>query len=171
MRHHLLALNMFSKGCGHPKFFPAIRQYLRDYKPDVVGLVEPCISGFKIDDVIASLSFPNSHIIEAAGSLVEFGSIGTIQFSQCFYKRKLLWPHLRHLASIITSPWLMFGDFNVTISHDDRMGYVASSKPSTAFRDTLFDFSLRDMGFQGPLYTWSMGTTHARLDRFICNSH
>ncbi|KAK8669059.1 hypothetical protein V6N13_106500 [Hibiscus sabdariffa] len=127
------------KGCGHPKFVPALRQYLRDNRPNVVGLVEPHISGAKADSVIASISFPHSYRIEAVAS--------------------------------INQPWLLFGDFNATLSADDHMGCALSTKPCPFFRKFLFDYGLRDMGFSGPNFTWRRGCTQVRLDRFLCNMH
>ncbi|KAK8540902.1 hypothetical protein V6N13_038644 [Hibiscus sabdariffa] len=56
-----------AQGCGHPKFIKAVKQYIRDYKPSLVGIVEPRISGARADSVIAALGFCYSHRIEAAG--------------------------------------------------------------------------------------------------------
>ncbi|KAK8671771.1 hypothetical protein V6N13_038356 [Hibiscus sabdariffa] len=53
----------------------------------------------------------------------------------------------------------------------ERAGCTASTKPSRAFQDLIFDHDLRDLGYQGPEFTWSRGNTSARLDRFICNSY
>ncbi|KAK8712990.1 hypothetical protein V6N13_148218 [Hibiscus sabdariffa] len=50
-------------------------------------------------------------------------------------------------------------------------GCAQSSKPNSAFQNLLFDYGLRDMGYQGPSYTWSRGSTFVHLDRFICNSY
>ncbi|KAK8617450.1 hypothetical protein V6N13_080366 [Hibiscus sabdariffa] len=61
-------------------------------------------------------------------------------------KRKALWSGLRHIAPSITSPWVLFDDFNSTLCHADRMGGSLSSKPSTYFQNIV------------------------RLDRFLCNS-
>ncbi|KAE8705900.1 hypothetical protein F3Y22_tig00110415pilonHSYRG00138 [Hibiscus syriacus] len=49
-------------------------------------------------------------------------------------------------------------------------GNASSSRPSLDFQNLLFNFGLRDMGFQGPRYTWSLGLVSARLDRVICNN-
>ncbi|KAK8585776.1 hypothetical protein V6N13_050748 [Hibiscus sabdariffa] len=51
----------------HPKFINAVKQYIRDYKSSLVGIVEPRISGARADSVIATLGFLYSHRIEAAG--------------------------------------------------------------------------------------------------------
>ncbi|KAK8633599.1 hypothetical protein V6N13_014443 [Hibiscus sabdariffa] len=85
--------------------------------------------------------------------------------------RKLVWPHLYRLASSIRSLWIIFGDFNATLSPDERKGCVRSSKPSKIFQNLIFDNGLRDMGFNGPSFPWSSGQASVRLDRFICNSY
>ncbi|KAK8606629.1 hypothetical protein V6N13_052396 [Hibiscus sabdariffa] len=86
-------------------------------------------------------------------------------------KRKTMWPLLCRLAESIRSPWLLFGDFNATLTSADRSGCALSSKPSRGFQNLLLDYGLRDMGYQGPAYTWSRGSASVRLDRFICNSY
>ncbi|KAK8670821.1 hypothetical protein V6N13_037436 [Hibiscus sabdariffa] len=91
--------------------------------------------------------------------------------SPCATQRKILWPHLRRLAAHIRSPWILFGDFNATLTTSKRIGCAATTKPSKAFQDLIFDHGLRDMGYQGPDFTWSRGSASVRLDRFICNSY
>ncbi|KAK8660939.1 hypothetical protein V6N13_051845 [Hibiscus sabdariffa] len=189
------------QGCGHPKFMPALRQYLRDNRPDVVGLVEPRISGSKADSVIAAIGFPHSYRIEAAGYsggiwLCWYSSIkidilvnhfqflhfritciddGNSALATLIYaspnatKRKCVWSHLNLLAHSITQPWILFGDFNATLSDDDRMGCALSTQSCPLFRKFVFDNGLRDMGFSGPQFTWQRGGAQARLDRFLCN--
>ncbi|KAK8626084.1 hypothetical protein V6N13_133736 [Hibiscus sabdariffa] len=191
------------QGCGDPKFLNALRQYLRDNKPDVVGLVEPRVSGYKADSIISSLGFPHSHRIEAAGfsgglwlcwlntvsidilvnhfQFIHFrincvadgcSSLATLIYASLnATKRKILWSHLDQIASSIYQPWILFGDFNATLSIDDRMGCVISSTPCSAFRQFLFYSGLRDMGFSGPAFTWQRGQAQARLDWFLCNSY
>ncbi|KAK8632534.1 hypothetical protein V6N13_072925 [Hibiscus sabdariffa] len=53
-------------GCGHPKFLTSVKQYLRDYKPVLFGIVEPRISCDHADLVIGALGFPYSHRIKAS---------------------------------------------------------------------------------------------------------
>ncbi|KAK8609874.1 hypothetical protein V6N13_093284 [Hibiscus sabdariffa] len=173
------------QGCGHSKFLPALRQYLRDNRPDVVGLVEPRISETKADSVIAAIGFPHSYRIEVAGYsggiwLCWYHSItidvlvshfqflhfritctvdGNSALATLIYaspnatKRKCVWSHLNLLASSITQPWVLFGDFNATLSDDDRMGCASSTKSCLLFRKFMFDNGLRDMGFSGPQFT------------------
>ncbi|KAK8598873.1 hypothetical protein V6N13_076818 [Hibiscus sabdariffa] len=161
-------------GYGHPKFCSTVRQYLRDYRPDLVVFVEPCISGRRADSVIASLGFPYSHRVEAQGFsggiwVAWFDSIRAdiilnhFQFVHCritdkrndvstlatiIYaspnatKHKALWSNIRLLAPSICSSWILFGDFNATICHSNRMG-GSSMKSSKYFNDLVNDFGLR----------------------------
>ncbi|KAK8615567.1 hypothetical protein V6N13_017152 [Hibiscus sabdariffa] len=95
----------------------------------------------------------------------------TVYASPNASKRKLLWLYLNRLAPSIHDPWIIFGDFNATLTESDREGCALSTKPSTLFQSLVYDHGLRDMGFNGPEFTWSRGQAQARLDRFLCNSH
>ncbi|KAK8661503.1 hypothetical protein V6N13_091102 [Hibiscus sabdariffa] len=79
------------------------------------------------------------------------------------------WRHLCHMVDSIRDPWIIVEDFNATLSDSDRKGCVMSSKSSTTFQSLLSDYDIRDMGFQGPQFTWSRGFAEARLDNFYCN--
>ncbi|GMI89564.1 hypothetical protein HRI_002625700 [Hibiscus trionum] len=85
--------------------------------------------------------------------------------------RKLLWHHLHHLAETIRCPWIIFGDFNATLSWEDRKGCALSARPSKDFQHLTLDHCLRDMGYSGPDFTWSRGLASVRLDHFLCNSY
>ncbi|KAK8585316.1 hypothetical protein V6N13_076190 [Hibiscus sabdariffa] len=157
-----------AQGCGHPKFLTAARQYIRDHKPTILGLVEPRISGARADLVISALGFPRSYRVEASGSVY---MLSLVYASPSVSRRKVLWPHLRSLAASVNCPWVLMGDFNATIAASERKGGAGSVRASRDFQSFIFDSSLRDMGFKGPEFTWSRGFTFARLDRFLCNSH
>ncbi|KAK8658040.1 hypothetical protein V6N13_036255 [Hibiscus sabdariffa] len=189
--------------CGHPKFIKAVKQYIRDYKPSLVGIVEPRISGARADSVIAALGFRYSHRIEAAGfsgglwlcwqdsiridvlvhhfqfmhcrvtclSTGSFSLVTLVYANPSVPKRKALWPHLRSLASSIREPWLLMGDFNATLEASECKGGADVVRPSRDFQSFLFDCGLRDLGYQGPDFTWSRGATLARLDRMLCNTY
>ncbi|GMI77447.1 hypothetical protein HRI_001414000 [Hibiscus trionum] len=191
------------QGCGHQRFIPAAKQFLRDYKPDIVLMVEPRVSGLRAERFIAAMGFPHSHRVEAVGfaggiwiawwdtvaldiiinhfqfvhfrvtvKKSGFSFLSTaIYGSPCSTKRKRLWANLHRLATTTRSPWILFGDFNTTLLDNERKGCAASSKPSPAFKDLLYDHGLRDMGYSGLDYTWTRDNAYVRLDRFICNSY
>ncbi|KAK8655607.1 hypothetical protein V6N13_108181 [Hibiscus sabdariffa] len=154
------------QGCGHWRFLPTAKQFMRDNKPDMVVFVEPRISGVRANSLISSLGFPNSHRVESRGF-----SGGIWIACPTKSNRKLLWPHLRRLATSIKSPCILFGDFNATLNTTERLGCALSAKPSIAFQNLLFDYGLCDMGYIGLDFTWSRGAVQVRLDRFICNSY
>ncbi|MBA0730096.1 hypothetical protein Golax_020617 [Gossypium laxum] len=49
------------------KFPQIFREYNMEYKPIIVGLLEPRISGAKVDRIIAKLGFQRSHHVKAIG--------------------------------------------------------------------------------------------------------
>ncbi|KAK8556080.1 hypothetical protein V6N13_070149 [Hibiscus sabdariffa] len=63
------------------------------------------------------------------------------------------------------------GDFNATLDASERKGGADAVRPSRDFQSFLFDCGLRDMGYQGPDFTWSRGATLARLDWMLCNNY
>ncbi|MBA0585990.1 hypothetical protein Gorai_016746, partial [Gossypium raimondii] len=54
-------------GCAKTKFPRIFREYNREYKLDIVNLLETRVSGGKADKIIASLGFQCSHRVEATG--------------------------------------------------------------------------------------------------------
>ncbi|XP_023637566.1 uncharacterized protein LOC111830212 [Capsella rubella] len=83
-----------------------------------------------------------------------------IYASNCPAERKELWRDLRdHCDSTIirNKPWMIFGDFNVTLAMVEHSRVDVTPEITAAMRDfqeVVNDCSLQDMSFQGPLYTW-----------------
>ncbi|KAK8711191.1 hypothetical protein V6N13_146482 [Hibiscus sabdariffa] len=84
-------------------------------------------------------------------------------------KRKHLWSYLTFLSSRISEPWITLGDFNATISNDERLGCTSSTDRD--FITAIFDSKLHDLGYEGPAFTWYRGQRAVRLDRCMCNDH
>ncbi|KAA3469259.1 LINE-1 reverse transcriptase isogeny [Gossypium australe] len=66
-------------GCASSKFFRAFREYNLEYKPDIVCLLEPRVSGQKAFSIIEKLGFDRSHRIESvgfSGGIWDLGYIG-----------------------------------------------------------------------------------------------
>ncbi|KAF5443558.1 hypothetical protein F2P56_036105, partial [Juglans regia] len=90
--------------------------------------------------------------------------------------RYLTWNLLRRLNSGVDGPWLVGGDFNELLHFNEkRGGRPRSENQMEAFRNVIFDCSLRDLGFRGPKYTWCNGRAGSRaiserLDRFLGNN-
>ncbi|KAK8609857.1 hypothetical protein V6N13_093269 [Hibiscus sabdariffa] len=63
------------------------------------------------------------------------------------------------------------GDFNATLSPEERVGCAPSSTPDFEFISTVFDPGLHDLGYLDSPYTWYKAHRAVRLDRCLCNSH
>lgn len=55
------------QGCASLKFPRIFREYNMEFRPDIIGLLEPKLSGSKADEIIVKLGFHHSHRIEATG--------------------------------------------------------------------------------------------------------
>lgn len=73
-------------------------------------------------------------------------------------------------------PWLCAGDFNEIISLTEKYGgSVRANGQMEAFRNTLTDCALADLGCSGPKFTWNNGMEgngfiQERLDRVVANA-
>ncbi|XP_039013301.1 uncharacterized protein LOC120142895 [Hibiscus syriacus] len=72
-------------------------------------------------------------------------------------KQKYCWFYMRTLIDFVTKPWILVGDFNATLSIEDRSGYASSSTLEASFQDLVFDCGLHDLGHHGPRFTWFNG--------------
>jgi exonuclease III len=74
------------------------------------------------------------------------------------------------------SSWLVFGDFNLVLTNEEKSGgNPIEPNITTSFRNTLCHCDLQDLGFKGCIYTWTNNQQgdqiiHSRLDRFLATS-
>lgn len=84
--------------------------------------------------------------------------------------RERLWAGLLSLQVPIDKEWLLTGDFNATLSPDERRGgqrrVVQGCKSFISF---MSDSHLLDLGAIGSKFTWKRGNLLVRLDRALCN--
>lgn len=72
-------------------------------------------------------------------------------------------------------PWICTGDFNeILYSHEKWGGVTLDEHQMARFQETLEFYGLKDLGYQGPDYTWvGMRTSgikvRCRLDRAAAN--
>ncbi|KAG8500538.1 hypothetical protein CXB51_002689 [Gossypium anomalum] len=65
---------------------------------------------------------------------------------------------------------MLIGDFNALLNEDEKQG--GSTKNNCTFplfQQFCFDYSLKDIGFQGPKFTWNRGSLFECLDHALCN--
>ncbi|KAK6786509.1 hypothetical protein RDI58_015034 [Solanum bulbocastanum] len=90
--------------------------------------------------------------------------------------RKTLWESLRNVATKITSPWLVYGDFNEVTNASEKLGGkpINNTKCSSFIR-CLDDMNMIDLGFTGQKYTRTNKHKNnktlimERLDHFLSN--
>ncbi|KAK9698111.1 hypothetical protein RND81_08G083400 [Saponaria officinalis] len=68
-------------------------------------------------------------------------------------ERLELWDQLRSLSTG-SLPWVCLGDFNVSLTSDERVGCVVHEREMQEFRDCLRDCSLVDHPYTGGVFTW-----------------
>ncbi|KAH1056067.1 hypothetical protein J1N35_034132 [Gossypium stocksii] len=172
-------------GCASGKFLRAFREYNNQHKPNIISLLEPHISGTKVDLIIAKLGWDKSHRVEAIGlsggiwigwknliNLKVFDLlprsilVAFVYISPDKMKRKVLWNDLSSSVPV-DEPWMAIGDFNTILSLDDKKcGYVKGRR-CQFFGDFMYNAHLHDLGFQGPPFTWHRGNLSERLDKVL----
>jgi hypothetical protein len=101
----------------------------------------------------------SSHLTFAASFVYGYNTISG---------RRSLWDGLKSWAS--TGPWLVLGDFNSTLSQDDKYnGEPVSSYEVSDFRACCSELELSDLNYTGCHYTWSNGTVWSKIDRVLAN--
>ncbi|KAJ4837308.1 hypothetical protein Tsubulata_046410 [Turnera subulata] len=165
-----------SEGAGKPQFRRMMKEMANQYRPNLVIIMEPKISGRKASRVIRRLGFPNSHRVDAsrfAGGIWFLWDATHVTISILHNHpqwREYLWQNLLSLASSINEPWLLSGDFNAILFGRERLTRRRrNGRADKAFVDCVHSIALIDLEFAGPVFTWKSGTRQARLDRMLCN--
>ncbi|KAL1172791.1 hypothetical protein V6Z11_A05G372700 [Gossypium hirsutum] len=65
MKFTILSWNC--QGCASWKFLRVFREYNREYRPNLIGLIETMASGEKADSIISKLDFQQPHRVEVIG--------------------------------------------------------------------------------------------------------
>ncbi|XP_075080475.1 uncharacterized protein LOC107786790 [Nicotiana tabacum] len=98
----------------------------------------------------------------------------TLVYAKCdVIERIELWNSLYAMASDMTVPWLVGGDFNVIWDEEEKFGGLpVSLNEVDDFRHCINTCNLTDLGFKGSIYTWWNGRSEEdcifkRLDRCL----
>ncbi|KAI9097872.1 hypothetical protein K1719_025643 [Acacia pycnantha] len=84
--------------------------------------------------------------------------------------RRYLWQDLASLAENISSPWMLAGDFNAILHHNERQGgSVSRAKGCEHFNKFIHSTGFLELGSHGPKFTWRRGSLFMKLDRALCN--
>lgn len=67
-----------------------------------------------------------------------------------------VWNRIKEYGNSASTPWCCIGDFNAVVYPSEKSGGALSSQSQMKdFREMIHSFSLMDLGFKGPAYTWS----------------
>ncbi|KAH1123276.1 hypothetical protein J1N35_006436 [Gossypium stocksii] len=166
--------------CASDKFLRVFREYNNLYKPDIISLLEPRISGFKADTIIANWkSSVDLEVVVNHSQFILVRIYSKLHFYPIFVafvygspdklKRKFLWNDLSHTVPREYVPWMAIGDFNVFLSPEDKKGGHVKGRRCISFGEFMDNAFLHDLGFQSPLFTWHQGALFERLDRAVGN--
>ncbi|XP_016482447.2 uncharacterized protein LOC107803276 [Nicotiana tabacum] len=100
----------------------------------------------------------------------------TLVYAKCDHIERIeLWDTLYALASDMTTPWIVGGDFNVIWDEEEKFGGLpVPINEVDDFRDCINSCNLNDLGFKGSIFTCWNGRAEEdcsfkRLDRVLGN--
>lgn len=103
--------------------------------------------------------------------------IFTLVYAKCdSIERIELWDSMYDMATDMTVPWLVGGDFNVIWDEEEKFGGLpVSLNEIDNFRHCVTTCNLSDLGFKGSIFTWWNGRAEddcifKRLDRCLANT-
>ncbi|XP_019160483.1 PREDICTED: uncharacterized protein LOC109157057 [Ipomoea nil] len=151
------------QGAGGRDFHRVLKHLIKVHKPNLVGLVEPKVSGSHANTICAG---------RIRGTLAPRDSLWKPGAS---HKETPLGGAPSHQKRDVRClDGNAFGDFNAVTCQAETINYTAySTQRSTDFVNWISSEGLIDLGFSGPRLTWFRGTEEssakeARLDRALC---
>ncbi|XP_020262172.1 uncharacterized protein LOC109838113 [Asparagus officinalis] len=81
--------------------------------------------------------------------------------------REVCWWELNRTRSSHPHPWVVFGDFNMTLSLSERSGRSGSIKDIDTFKNLVASLHLSDLPLSGRKFTWSNYRSSPVLPRFM----
>ncbi|XP_075663998.1 uncharacterized protein LOC142633642 [Castanea sativa] len=91
-------------------------------------------------------------------------------------KRPESWAKLKYLKGVSALPWMTIGDFNeITSASEKEGGSVRPRQQMANFNETINSCGLRDLGYNGPKFTWNYERADGvrireRLDRALATT-
>ncbi|MBA0878497.1 hypothetical protein Goshw_021855, partial [Gossypium schwendimanii] len=157
----------FNMGFASVKFPCIFCEDNMEHKSDIVGLLEPRMSGaIAADSITTKLAFQCSHRVEVIGYSSGIW-LGWKDLIWVDLKQKLLWEALKSSIPSKSNPWVAIGDFNVILSINDKKSRRCIRRICPFFEEFVDSAELHDLGFKGPSFTWQRCGILERLDRAI----
>lgn len=92
-----------------------------------------------------------------------------------FSEKRYLWGELSKLRTISASPWICIGDFNETLSQEEKIGLMPHCPNKiNLFKEFIDDTELMDIVVKGCRFTWisnprNGSITKERIDHLLVN--
>ncbi|GKA68338.1 reverse transcriptase domain, reverse transcriptase zinc-binding domain protein, partial [Tanacetum coccineum] len=142
----------------------AVIDFIKNEKISVCGIVETHIKAAKLSKV-ADIAFggwdwvSNSiHSCKGCRIIIGWDKIFCcyVYASNSGVERRILWNELRNIKAITSGcPWLLMGDFNVTLNLEEHSaGGSKINGDMQAFRDCVNDIEVEDINSSGLFFTW-----------------
>ncbi|OMO49887.1 Endonuclease/exonuclease/phosphatase [Corchorus capsularis] len=147
-------------GAGNKKFCQHAIDMIQTYKPSIMAVVEPTISGATARKVAQCLRMRKFHVVDSE------------RFAGGIW---LCWEE-SILDVEVDIPWVVMGDFNDVLSSSEKFGgVVPSTGRCMSFKGMISSCGLIDLGFSGPRFMWcnkrkGLARVQERLDRVLVSS-
>nr|XP_016457134.1 PREDICTED: uncharacterized protein LOC107781021 [Nicotiana tabacum] len=157
-----------------PGAFERLITMQRQYHFKFIGIMEPKQKKLKLERYRRRIGLLQA--FSNVSNKIWLSFMVTFVYAKCdSIERIELWDSLYNLASDMTLPWLVGGDFNVIWDEEEKFGGLpVSLNEINDFRHCINTCNLTDLGFKGSVYTWWNGRGEddcifKRLDRCLGN--
>ncbi|XP_070002742.1 uncharacterized protein LOC142165914 [Nicotiana tabacum] len=150
----------------------------RKHHFEFIGILEPMHQSHKMERYRARIGLAQAVLtLRLTHTETHFELILTLVYAKCDRIERIeLWDTLYAMASDMTVPWLVRGDFNVIWDEEEKYGGLPVSLLEVDdFRHCSNTCNLTDLGFKGSIFTWWNGRSEEdcifkRLDRCFGNN-
>ncbi|KAJ1443876.1 Zinc finger, CCHC-type [Sesbania bispinosa] len=150
------------------RIFPGpLQDVIRIHQLAFVALLEPWISGDRVDSVITKIGL-NGHTCVKQEDF--HGAYGALIYASTIETQHMeLWNELLRFSQANRNvPWLVARDFNTILYEAEKSGGGPVCRSSLNIFSQCLDVCLLvDVVFKGPRFTWSNGRLRERQERII----
>ncbi|XP_015946659.1 uncharacterized protein LOC107471680 [Arachis duranensis] len=161
-------------GCVNKASIRTVKELCKQYRPDMVILLETKCSGDTADKVLRNhQQFLHLQIVDFKRRV---WCLTAVYASPHAHLRSKLWKEMKKIATDMKLPWLLIGDFNDISKADEKKGGATLDMHAVnRFKRWIEECGLIDMGYIGSKFTWVGGVRgglkiYKRLDRALSNS-
>ncbi|KAL8153508.1 hypothetical protein V2J09_011268 [Rumex salicifolius] len=180
-----------TRGASSANFLSSIHELIQLHDPNMVALVETQMSSLRSYQICNCIGFDGILTVDAQVVVVPISLnpqhitvevyrlgeepwlLSAIYAAPHASRRLQLWKDLREFAHNNNHPWILFGDFNATLSASERTYDSESTTATSLAFSWVNDLQLLDLDFSGPQYTWIRGIAQetykaSRMDKGLC---